>query len=199
MMHLDALPNHQPHEKVVIFLRRFWFEPIKILLLTTILIGVPPLAMILFWRIVVDILERPILGPIAVMLSAAYFLSIWLFAFFEYTDYYLDTWVVTNERIINIEQHGLFNRIASELHLATIQDVTAEVSGPIHTFFDYGDVYIQTAATKTRFVFKNIAHPEQIKNQIIHLSDEDKRRHGMMSDMEHTHEVPTDEIKTTKL
>lgn len=180
-MDLQALPNHKPGERVVLFLRRFWFELAKIALITLVLFGGPIIGIGIFWGSIGPILERPFLGPILTLIASAYLLSVWLFAFFEYTDYYLDTWIVTNERIINIEQHGLFKRVASELHLATIQDVTAEVSGLVHTFFDYGDVYIQTAATKTRFVFKNIAHPEMVKNTIIRLSDEDKVRHGMMN------------------
>ena len=51
------------------------------------------------------------------------------FAFIEFTDYYLDTWIVTTERIISIEQKGLFERTASELDLISVQDATAEVHG----------------------------------------------------------------------
>jgi uncharacterized membrane protein YdbT with pleckstrin-like domain len=108
-----------------------------------------------------------------------YYLAVWLFAFLEFTDYYLDVWIVTNERVINIEQEGLFHRTASELHLTAIQDVTSDVQGIVRTLFDYGNVHIQTAGEKGRFIFKNIEEPEKIKEFVIRLVEEDKMRHGL--------------------
>ncbi len=117
-------------------------------------------------------------GPLLALAASLYVLAVWLYAFLEFTDYYLDTWIVTNERIINIEQQGLFHRTASELHLASIQDVTSDVAGMLHTFFDFGSVFIQTAAERERFNFKDIERPEQVKELIIRLSEADKLRHG---------------------
>jgi hypothetical protein len=37
------------------------------------------------------------------------------------------------------------------------------------TFLDFGNVFIQTAGEKTRFVFKNVPHPERVKETIIEL------------------------------
>jgi uncharacterized membrane protein YdbT with pleckstrin-like domain len=96
----------------------------------------------------------------------------------QFTDYYLDTWIVTNERIINIEQKGLFSRIVSELHLNQVQDVTSETHGIVATFLSYGDVHIQTAGARERFNFKQIDNPEKIKQIITKLVQDDKRRHG---------------------
>ena len=95
-----------------------------------------------------------------------------------FTDYYLDTWIVTTERIVNIEQLGLFSRVISTLHLNQIQDVTAETHGFLETIFTYGNVRIQTAGSTERFHFKNIDNPEDVKNIIVQLVEDDKRRHG---------------------
>jgi hypothetical protein len=64
------------------------------------------------------------------------------------------------------------------MHLANIQDVTSEVKGMIRTFFDYGNVHVQTSAEKLRFEFKNIAAPERVKEKVLKLVNDDKRRHG---------------------
>ena len=92
----------------------------------------------------------------------------------------LDTWIITNERIINIEQEGLFNRTASELDLAAVQDTTAEIRGILQTLFTYGQVYVQTAGEKGRFHFKNIDNPEHVKELITRLVEDDKRRIAML-------------------
>jgi signal transduction histidine kinase len=57
----------------------------------------------------------------------------WISAFYIWTDYYLDEWFITNQRIINIEQKGLFERGIGSLRLDSIQNVSVEIPGLIAT------------------------------------------------------------------
>ncbi len=176
MMRLDHLPNQRANEKVVLFLRRHWFAILTIITAFVVLTAVPGVLMWYFWETVDGWLNHTLIGPIFVIVGSIYFLSIWLFAFLEFTDFYLDTWIVTNERIINIEQEGLFIRTASELDLAAVQDTTAEIRGILQTVFTYGQVFVQTAGEKGRFHFKNIDNPEHVKEIVTKLVEEDKKR-----------------------
>lgn len=178
MFHLDRLPNKRPDEKVVLFLRRQWFSWAGIIVAATFLLAVPAAGAWVWWDRVAPWIEHPVIGPIALVIASMYVLSVWLFSFLEFTDYYLDTWIITTHRVISIEQKGLFNRVASELHLAVVQDVTSDVRGVVHTFFDYGTVLVQTAAERTQFVFKDVEHPERVKELVIRLVDQDKKRHA---------------------
>ena len=94
-------------------------------------------------------------------------LFIWFYAFLIWIDYYLDVWIITNERIVNIEQKGLFLREASDLEFSKIQDVTAEVTGLIPTVLNYGDVYVQTAGVIERFKFRQVPDPYALKSLIM--------------------------------
>lgn len=176
MFHLDHLPDQRENEHVVLFLRRHWVALFAIVVAFLFLIGIPLLLGWFFFDMVEVWLSHPVLGPLLVLVASMYILSIWLFAFLEFTDYYLDTWIVTNERIINIEQEGLFHRTASELDLAAVQDTTAEIRGMFQTMLTYGNVFVQTAAEKSRFHFKNIDNPEHVKEIINKLVEEDKKR-----------------------
>ena len=178
MYDLKQLPNQKPAEPVVMFLRRQWFAWAAIIVAFAFMIAVPTGFAIFFWDRVGVWLQHPIFGPVITMFASMYVLCLWLFSFLEFTDYYLDTWVITNDRIINIEQKGLFNRVASELHLAAVQDVTSEVYGMVGTFFDFGDVYVQTAAEHERFEFKSIDHPEKVKEIINKMVEEYKETHA---------------------
>jgi uncharacterized membrane protein YdbT with pleckstrin-like domain len=100
---------------------------------------------------------------------------IWIFAFFIWIDYYFDIWVITTEKIINIEQKGLFMRSLSELKFERIQDVTVEVKGLLPTVLNFGEVFIQTAGEKERFVFYQIADPYKIKDLIMSLQVSQER------------------------
>ena len=97
-------------------------------------------------------------------------LFLWLFGFLVWIDYYFDVWVVTNERIVNIEQKGLFNRSISELRFSRVQDVTATVDGIVPTVLNFGDVHVQTAAEEERFTFRQVADPFAVKDRIMTLS-----------------------------
>lgn len=176
MMRLDHLPNQRPNEHVILFLRRQWFALLAIVFAFVLLIGIPLTSGWYFQETLENWIVHPVIGPLLVIVGSIYVLSIWLFAFLEFTDYYLDTWIITNERIINIEQEGLFHRTASELDLAAVQDTTAEIHGMLQTIFTYGQVYVQTAGEKGRFHFKNIDNPEHVKELVTRLVEEDKQR-----------------------
>lgn len=168
------VPEMQPGEKVVAVLRRHWFTILGIAVVA-ILLAVIPFGV---WRLLVlvapDTLTHPVMRPILLLIGSTYYLAIWLFSFTDIIDYYLDTWTITTGRIINIEQHGLFRRVASELNLSSIQDVTSDTKGFLQTFFRYGNVFVQTAATHERFHLKNVPDAEHVKNTIMRLAEEDR-------------------------
>lgn len=94
-----------------------------------------------------------------------------------FVDYFLDVWVVTNERIIDIRQEGIFSRTVAETRFYLVQDVTSERKGVFQTIFNYGNVYVQTAAEKGRFVFENVPNPFSIAQKIMTLVEKDKPYH----------------------
>lgn len=94
---------------------------------------------------------------------------IWIISFLIWIDYYLDVWIITDKRIVNIEQKGLFSRFISELELEKIQDISTDVRGVIPTFLNYGDLQVQTAAEKEKFLFHNIPDPYSVKDMIMKL------------------------------
>jgi uncharacterized membrane protein YdbT with pleckstrin-like domain len=101
---------------------------------------------------------------------------VWLFFIATVIDYYLDLWLVTNYRVVNVEQHSLFSRTISELDLAKVQDITSEIKGVIPSIFNFGDVHIQTAGEKERFIFEQVPHAHDIRKKILDLVQENQRR-----------------------
>jgi uncharacterized membrane protein YdbT with pleckstrin-like domain len=84
-------------------------------------------------------------------ITVLFYHALWIAFFTRFADYWLDAWILTNERIIDIEQKGLFSREVSEFKLDKIQDVSIDVSGVIPTLFHYGSVQIQTAGFEREF------------------------------------------------
>ena len=178
MINLRKLPNQQRGEKTHLFLRRHWITVIGILLQLIVLLSLPIIIGILLYAGGFPILSSNFWTPFFAVLASTYLLLVLLIIMTEFTDYYLDTWIVTSERIMNIEHHGLFSRIISEMHLNLVQDVTSETHGVLAFFLSYGDVHIQTAGERQRFVFKSVDNPDDVKRRIVKLVQDDKRRHG---------------------
>lgn len=177
---LRLFPGQRDDEHVIFILRPHWFvffaQVFK-------LVGFNLLPFVVFifiyyilgWEIPTD----GFFYIIGVILIALYYIGAWLAYYHAFVDYHLDLWILTDQRIIDIEQKGLFDRVIAELNIMKVQDVTAEVHGHIPTFFDYGDVYIQTAAEQQRFSFQKVPHPEEIARLIVRANDTATKRHAM--------------------
>lgn len=163
-----------PGEKPVILLRRHWFVLAAHLLQTVVFLAVPFLVLAVLRIVGVQLNTGPgdpLFGIIAIgigIYSGVVILSL----FTAWLDYSLDVWLITNERIISVEQYGLFSRTLSEHRLDRIQDVTSEVHGFMQTMLKYGHVQIQTASEQQRFILKQIPNPTEVARRIIELQNE---------------------------
>jgi len=172
------LPGRLPNEKIIKIIRRDGFILFKRLVLVLVLTGLPALVGLMMLRLYPNLLQGEISYPLIALAISGYALFIWLFSFFSFIDYYLDVWLITSERIIDVRQEGFFSRTVAELKLFQVQDVTSELKGISKFIFGYGDVYVQTAGEVQRFAFKQIPDPEVVRDIIIKLVEENKRRHG---------------------
>lgn len=161
--------EQRPAETIKQVVHRHWFNiAMHFLILFCIA------ALIVAGFIIVPIVSAPysivIEGPLLTFFETLVLLLLWIYGFLIWIDYYFDVWVITDQRIINIEQKGLFKRVTSELELSRVQDVTTDISGFIPTLLDFGDVLVQTAGEQDHFVFRQIACPNDCKNEIMHLA-----------------------------
>lgn len=97
-----------------------------------------------------------------------YWLFVWMGAFGVFTNYFLDQWIVTNERIIDINQVGFWNREISSLFLSRIQNVETEIDGFFHTLFGFGTVSVESAGAEVgRFQMKGLSKPNYVRDFIL--------------------------------
>jgi len=171
-----SFPGQYENENIILIVRRH-----KIILLTyafyiILMVAIPP---IFYFSIISGAFSAFFYEPynrIFILLSVIFYGFVWIVAFTIWLDYYLDIWIVTDQRIIDVEQVGLFSRVVSEVDLEKIQDVTSEVHGVLATMFGFGDIHIQTAAEEKRFAMKSIPHPVTTRREIIKLYREAKEK-----------------------
>ncbi|MFA6215458.1 MAG: PH domain-containing protein [Patescibacteria group bacterium] len=176
------IPNRQRDEKIIILIRRHYFIILIKFLVWIILAILPFLFYLMMSNVLKGFLPAELFYPIVTLFASIYYLYIWLFAFYSFVDYYLDSWIVTTRRIIDIEQKGLFNQTISEQQLYRIQDVTSEIKGFFATFLNYGNVYVQTAGELERFIFKQVPNPGLVAKKISELAEENKRFNRLLAD-----------------
>ena len=164
-------PGKQKDEQVKLLLRRHPFILIRQNLIYIIYFIVPPVLYFLGKAYFSFILSFPIY-PIFVLITSLYYLFFLFFLLVEWIDYYFDAWIITNKRLIDVEQIGLFSRSVSETRLEKIQDVTYEVKGVFATIFHYGSINVQTAGADKNFMINHISDPAKIKTTLLTLYDE---------------------------
>jgi hypothetical protein len=163
-------PGQLKDEIVLLLLRRHWFILFMRMFFVIISVFVLVVVYFIFGNLNSNFQESSFYNLLIFGESLAT-LFLWNFFFILWVDYYLDVWIVTNERIINIEQKGFFNRNISELKLTKIQDVTSEINGFIPTVLNYGNICVQTAGEVERFTFLQIPNPNHVKNVIVQLQE----------------------------
>lgn len=89
----------------------------------------------------------------------AYSFYIW----FLYNNYLS---ILTTQRLIIMEQAGLFSRKINESELDKIQNITVEVKGFIKTLLGFGDIKITTAGVDPVMVMQNIENPYKLQQEI---------------------------------
>lgn len=85
---------------------------------------------------------------------------------FVYNHNYL---VITNMHIIKVEQVGLFTNDTAQLELSHVQDINGSRHGFLETILNYGDVEIETAAAQENFIFRNVASPEALAEELSQM------------------------------
>jgi len=173
------LPGRLPGEKIIKVIRKDGFILFTKIVLTAALVIMPALALFMILSLFPNLLAGPISYPLIVLAVSGYSLFICLFFFFSFIDYYLDIWLITSERIIDVRQEGFFSRTVAELKLFQVQDVASELKGFWQFVFKFGDVYVQTAGEAQRFSFSTIPHPEKVRDIIIRLVEQSKEHHKL--------------------
>lgn len=151
-------PGQYADEKILLVKRRHWI----VLLgfgLTMLLLCFVPFFIYYFLPMILEIPDSEIFKKLFLFITSLYYMCLAIMTFFTIIDYYLDIWIITTQRIVSVEQRGLFHRIVIEVRYSQIQDITSNVSGIIPTYFQFGDVRIQTAAEEERMVLRQITHP----------------------------------------
>jgi len=134
-MNIDSFIHKKQYEKVVRIVRRHPFTFFKIIIFFILLLAVPIALNWLGQQIFPNLMNDIIFYPLSILAASAYLLSVVVFFYSFFIDFYLDELIITNDRMVDMEQNGLLARTVAEADLYLIQDVTSEIKGLFGSIF----------------------------------------------------------------
>jgi len=77
--------------------------------------------------------------------------------------------IITDERVVDVDFSNVLVHRVSEAQLEKIEDVSHTHKGVLGTMFDFGTVFIQTAAANPEFDFNNVPRPRDVQDTLLDM------------------------------
>ena len=121
-----------------------------LLLAPLVITSIPPL----IWQNTLELFWLPVGGLIIGLLLFFYHFILWYFTIY----------IVTDQRIRQVTQRGLFGKDVIELHLSKIQNISYNIPGFTGEIFKFGTIVIQTFVGD--LVINKVEHPAETFNKL---------------------------------
>jgi len=145
--------GQRPGEEVLFVFRRHIIAMRKgfyLLLIPLVITSIPPL----IWQTNLELFLLPLGG---------FILGLILFSY-HYVMWYFTIYIVTNERIRQVTQKGIFGKDVVELRLSKIQNISYNIPGFSGEIFGFGTIVIQTFVGD--LVIRHVEHPDKTYNKL---------------------------------
>lgn len=157
-------------ETVVLFLRQHIIVNIPWIIIAIILIIAPTVLFPLFFsmtRLAVTI-------PVGYIIVGSIFWYIATFGFIlaKFLGWFFNIYIVTNERLVDIDFYYLLYKHFSQAELTKVQDISYTAGGILSTIFNYGTVLVETAGEMPNLEFEMVPYPQRVVETIRSLIEQ---------------------------
>ncbi len=159
--------TREDDEEIILVLRRHWFSNLGWILtalaMFIIPIFVPVLSIFSFFQ-----------DHFTGILYMFWYLITFAFAFEQFLSWYFNVFILTEERVVDVDFFNLLYKKVSEAKIDMIQDVTSSQIGTPQTIFNFGKVVIQTAGEINQIVLDNIPNPNLVLKVLQQMRNEEE-------------------------
>jgi uncharacterized membrane protein YdbT with pleckstrin-like domain len=162
--------TQEKEEKIVLLLRRHWITNAGWILTGILMIFAPAIC-----RVVPLIAFLP--DRFKIIVLVIWYLLVLAFIFENFLIWFFNVYIITDERIVDVDFYSLAYRRISDAQIERIQDITYRTGGFLKSVFDYGDIFIQTAGGKAELEFESVPKPDKVVrvlNQLIVQEQKEK-------------------------
>lgn len=145
--------GQRPGEEVLFIFRRHIIAMRKgfyLLAIPVVITAIPPL----IWQNNLELFLLPVGGLILGLILFFYHFMMWYFTIY----------LVTNQRIRQVTQKGIFGKDVVELRLSKIQNISYNIPGFTGEMLGFGTIVIQTFVGD--LVIRYVEHPEKTYNKL---------------------------------
>ena len=132
------LKNMRPWESVSMVIRRHWIIYVLLWLYFALWLFITLWMYLILW-----------FNNFTNILIIIFWLMFSIFLYIEWLNHELDLYIITNNRIIWVEQKSFLDRTVSECNLWQVQEVNSSTKWFFANILNYGSIYIQTAWSAT--------------------------------------------------
>lgn len=162
--------NIKTWEKVILILKRHWIVYVILSIY------------FIFWLIVTLILlQIPNFAPYSYIILCIFWMVLSIFLFVQWLNHELDMFVITDNRIIWIEQISFLNRNVTECNLWQVQEVNSKTKWLFSNLLNYWTIEIQTAWNATNLVMTLVADSIEESRKILNIVDNYRDLKGNIS------------------
>ncbi|HSW96288.1 MAG TPA: hypothetical protein VLF89_00530 [Candidatus Saccharimonadales bacterium] len=169
--------TQEPNEQVLLFLRRDFITNVPWIISSILLLLAPTLFLAVATASNIQIAMIP--QNISFIFSSFYFLIVATYIFINFITWYFNSSLVTTIRVVDVDFEDIIYKNISETKLNLVQDVSYKQIGAIQTFYDFGDVLIQTAAPVDTFDLNQVPRPQHVVEVIEELIGRRGRLHAV--------------------
>lgn len=155
-------------EEVILFLRQYPIILVPAAIISIFLLTIP--SVFIFFP---PFVALPLSYQLVV--SMGWYLFVFGYALSKFMGWFYNIYIVTDERVVDVDFVSILFRKISVAKIDEIQDVNITASGTFETLFGYGNVFIQTAAEVSEFDFMAVPKPDQVGKIINQLIDQEEK------------------------
>lgn len=167
--------TQEEEEKVILFLRQHIIVNVPWILITILLVIAPTVIFPLLFRALSLNVAFP--ASYYVVGTMFWYLATFGFALASFIGWFFNIYIVTNERIIDIDFFYLLYKKFSEAELTKIQDINYTSGGLLAAVFNFGNVVVETAGEAPNIDFELIPFPEKVVETIRELTEHEEGEH----------------------
>lgn len=168
--------GQDPNEKILLLLRAHPITNIPWIVLSIIIFIIPFFAqrISLFFGFDLNVFPQTYL---LIFLIINYLLTL-LIAYEGFLHWYFNVALVTNEKIMDISFESLLYKGVDLAPLSKIEEADSVTAGIFGTFFNFGNVLVQTAGAQVAITMKNVPQSAKVADLILDLAKIPHQHHG---------------------
>jgi hypothetical protein len=169
MPHNVTFANQEPGEQVVLLLRAHFITNVSWITIEVLLSFVPLLLFLIVHFSGISLAVIP--QRFMLIFLIFYYLIIFGYGLLNFITWFYNVGIITRKRVIDIDFTDIMSRNVAESRISDVVDAEFNQGGILHSFLDFGDVFVQTEGLKPNFDFNDVPHPSSVVDLVLDLKE----------------------------